>query len=169
MVAGGSITNKGGHDYDFVTPPPRVSCLSADPLWPSHHQLLWFQVLQGVYRHVQRDGKPCPLCNESNFTMMLNKKLARDINALVICCPHKELGCCWEGELGQVHQHLNASSPKGCDYVMVMCQYQCGIQLQRHLIHCHEIDDCPKRPVEMQVVSLTWKFDMVISSNQLLH
>lgn len=68
---------------------------------------------------------------------MLNKKLVREINALVIRCPQKELGCDWEGELQKVESHLNPgagvamSESKGCGYVMVECAYQCGAQLQR--------------------------------------
>ena len=114
---------------------------------------------------VQRDGKPCPLCNEPNFTTMLNKKLVREMNALVIRCPQKELGCEWEGELGQLQSHLNPASgasvvsSEGCGFVVVECVYQCGAQLQRRLIQEHEMEVCPKRPIEIQVACLQRKFE----------
>ena len=171
MATGGGATSKGGHDHEFVTPPPKTLecpvCLLTlcDPHIIS---CCGNEFCKVCIERVQRDGKPCPLCNEPNFTTMLNKKLAREINALVIRCPYKELGCKWQGELSQVCRHLNQASPTGCDYVTVMCKYQCGTEMQRHLIHHHEIDDCSKRPVEMQVVSLTQKFDVMITNNKLL-
>ena len=51
---------------------------------------------------------PAPaLCNEQDFSTMLQKKIVREVNALVIHCPQKELGYEWEGELGQLQRHLN--------------------------------------------------------------
>ena len=130
---------------------------------------------------VKRDGKPCPLCNEQNFSTMLHKKLVREVNALVVCCPQKELGCEWEGELSQVQNHLyprvgepelelhsTAVTPKGCRYVPVACTYKCGAELQRGLLAEHERDACPKRPIEMQIANLTHMFESILVSNQLL-
>ena len=77
---------------------------------------------------VKRDGKPCPLCNEQDFTTMLHKKLVREVNALVIHCPQKQLGCECEGELGQLQGHLSpgagVSPSEGCAYIVVPCAYQ---------------------------------------------
>ena len=131
---------------------------------------------------VKRDGKPCPLCNEKNFSTMLHKKLVREVNALVVRCPQKELGCEWEGELSQVQTHLyprvdvptelescsTAVSAKGCRYVPVACAYKCGVELQRGLLAEHERDACPKRPIEMQVASLTHMLERILVNNQLL-
>ena len=117
------------------------------------------------------------MCNEPNFTAFLHKKLTREVNALVVRCPQKELGCDWEGELGQLQQHLRAwvttvagpySKNKGCGYVMVACSYQCGAHLQRRKIEEHEMDICPRRPVEVRVVSLTRKYKDITHENQLL-
>lgn len=62
---------------------------------------------------------PCVL-NEPNFTStMLNKKLVCEVNALVIRCPQKELGCDWEGELGHLQCHLDpGSSTEGVTVAM---------------------------------------------------
>ena len=112
---------------------------------------------QVCIERVKKDGKPCPLCNEQNFTTLLHKKLVREVNALVIRCPQKERGCEWEGELGQLQRHLNpgagVSSTQGCEFLMVECAYRCGAQLQRRLIQEHEMEACPKQPIEMQVAS----------------
>ena len=121
---------------------------------------------------MQRDNKPCPLCNEQNFSTMLQKKIVREVNALVIRCPQKELGCVWEGELGQLQRHLNpgagVSSAQGCEFLTVECAYRCGAQLRRRLIQEHEMETCPKRPIEMQVASLMKKFEAVVTENQML-
>jgi TNF receptor-associated factor 4 len=112
------------------------------------------------------------LCNEQNFTTFLHKKLIREVNALVIRCPQKELGCEWEGELGQLQRHLNpgagATSAQGCEFLTVECAYRCGAQLHRRLIQEHEMEACPKRPIEMQVASLIKKFEAVVIENRML-
>ena len=94
------------------------------------------------------------------------------MNGLVVRCPQKELGCEWEGELGQVEQHLNPgaglSSSSGCGYVMVECSFQCGAHLQRRMVGEHEIESCPKRPIEMQVASLMRKFEVITAENKIL-
>ena len=50
----------------------------------------------------------------------------------------------------------------------VECAYRCGAQLQRQLIQEHEMEVCPKRPIEMQVASLMKKFEAVEVKNQAL-
>ena len=57
---------------------------------------------------------------------------------------------------------------EGCGYVIVACPYKCGVQLQRQEIHEHEIETCPKRPIEMQVASLMRKFEAIDAENKLL-
>jgi TNF receptor-associated factor 4 len=90
----------------------------------------------------------------------------------VIRCPQKELGCEWEGELGQLQRHLNpgagATSTQGCEFLTVECAYCCGAQLQWRLIQEHEMEACPKRPIEMQVASLMKKFEAVVTENRFL-
>ena len=119
-----TCTRRGGYDYDFVITPPKSLespvCLMTfrDPHVIS---CCGNEFCQLCIERVQRDGKPCPLCNELNFTTFLHKKLVREVNGLVVRCPQKELGCEWEGELGQVEQHLNPgaglSSSSGCGYI----------------------------------------------------
>jgi TNF receptor-associated factor 4 len=91
----------------------------------------------------------------------------------VIRCPQKELGCGWEGELGQLQRHLNqgaagVSSAQGCEFLTVECAYRCGAQLQRRLIQEHEMAACPKRPIEMQLACLMKKFEAVMIENRML-
>ena len=170
MAAGG--TSKGGYDYEFVAPPDKsLECPVCLLTLREPHMISCCgnEFCQRCIDRVQQDGKPCPLCNEPNFTTMLNKKLVREVNSLVVRCPQKELGCDWEGELRKVESHLNPagsgvgvlSESKGCGYVVVECPYQCGVQLQRRLLQEHEMKVCPKRPVEVQIASLTQKVEMI--------
>jgi TNF receptor-associated factor 4 len=106
-----------------------------------------------------------PRYSKQNFTTTLHKELIREVNALtVIRCPQKELGCQWEGELGQLERHINpgagATSTQGCEFIVVGCAYHCGAQFQRRLIKEHEMEACPKRPIEMQVASLIKNFEI---------
>ena len=167
MAAGSA--GKGGYDYDFVAPPDKsLECPVCLMTLRDPHMIscCGHEFCQRCIDRVHRDGKPCPLCNEPNFTTMLNRKLVREVNALVIRCPQKELGCEWEGELGQLQSHLHPTGPgagvvssKGCGFVVVECVYQCGAQLQRQLIQEHEMEICPKRSIEAQVACLQQKFE----------
>ena len=166
-------TGKGGYDHDFVDAPPKsLECPVCLLTLRDPHVISCCgnEFCQLCIQRVQRDGKPCPLCNEPNFTTLLHKKLVREVNALVVRCPQKELGCDWEGVLGQLEQHLNPglSSSSGCGYVMVECSYQCGAHLQRQMVREHEMEVCPKRPIEMQVASMMRKFEAICNENQLL-
>ena len=164
-------TGKGGYDCDFVTPPISLECPVCLLTLRDPHVISCCgnEFCQVCIERVQSDGKPCPLCSEPKFTTFLHKKLVREINALVVRCPQKELGCDWEGELGQLEQHLNPPSPdSGCGYVMVECKHQCGTHVQRQMLREHEMETCPKRPVEMQIASLLKKFETIATENAVL-
>ena len=164
---------KGGYDYEFVSPPPKsLECPVCLLTLRDPHVISCCgnEFCQVCIERVQRDGKPCPLCNEPRFTTFLHKKLVREVNTLVVRCPHKEQGCEWEGELGQLQNHLNSragvSPSKGCGFVMVECE--CGAHLQCRLLQEHRMEICPKRPIEMQVATLMKKFEAIIVENQVL-
>ena len=168
-------TGKGGYDYDFVDAPPKsLECPVCLLTLRDPHVIscCGHEFCQQCIGRVERDGKPCPLCNEPTFTTFLHKKLVREVNALVVHCPQKEVGCEWQGELGQLEQHLNpgagVSSNGGCGYAMVECSYQCGAYLQRRKVQEHEVDICSKRPIEIQVASLMRKFEVITAENKLL-
>ena len=174
-VAGSFVahSNKGGYDYDFVSPPSKsLECPICLMTLCDPHVISCCgnEFCQACIERVKRDGKPCPLCNQKCFTTMLHKKLAREIKALVIYCPYKEDGCEWEGELGQLPSHLNpeVGGQNGCGYVIVACSYECGVYLQRRNIREHEMEICPEHPTEVQVAGLMRKFEAIISENQLL-
>ena len=125
-----------------------------------------------MYRACTERGQALPLCNTPEFTTFLHKKLVREVNGLVVHCPQREAGCGWEGELGHLEQHLNPGSSctegSGCGFVIMTCPRQCGMQFQRRSLTEHEIEICPKRPIEMQIASLVRKFEAVVTENQLI-
>ena len=69
---------------------------------------------------------------------------------LKVFCSNSESGCDWQGELGQLDQHLNLNPDKdklliGCVYTNVKCSF-CGEQHQRNKIESHQDSQCVKRP-----------------------
>ena len=71
---------------------------------------------------------------------------------------------------GKVYDHLypEHGGINGCGYVIIACSYDCGMQVQRQKLCEHEMDICPKRPIEMQVASLLKKFEAIDAENKLL-
>ena len=165
-------TFKGGYDYEFIDSPPNALECSICLLTlrdPHVISCCGNHFCHTCIGHIQGDGKPCPLCNEPNFTTFLHKGVKREVNALMISCRWRQLGCDWEGELGQLEQHLHpgaGSRGKGCGYVIVECVYKCGDRFERRMIQDHELDDCPRRPMEVQMSRLARKFEASLRANE---
>ena len=167
-------TPKGGFDCEFVAAPPKslecpVCLLTVRD--PQVVSCCGNQFCRPCIQRIRNDNKPCPLCNEPNFTTFLHKGVMREVNSLMVRCPQKELGCDWEGELGQLQQHLNPgvkSSGKGCSFVLVECVYKCGERFPRRVIHEHELEECVRRPIEVQFSSLAKKLECALDENQFL-
>lgn len=93
---------------------------------------------------IQSCQKPCPLCNEEFGTILPDKRLSRTLKAMKVYCLHSKSGCDWQGELGQIEEHLS-SSDKGCAYIQVKCK-DCNMWMERKKISYHQLDECPKIP-----------------------
>ena len=82
MASGGfTNTGKGGYDYEFVAPPGKsLECPVCLLTLRDPHMISCCgnEFCQRCIGRVQQDGKPCPVCNELDFTTMLNKKLVRE-------------------------------------------------------------------------------------------
>ena len=62
-------------------------------------------------------------------------------------CPNKSLGCQWAGERGDLDQHLNDGSEEGeCQFVTVVCPYNCGHDFKRCELKEHKMTSCPNCP-----------------------
>ena len=145
-----ALKSPGGHDYKFVDSPPKsLECSICLFIVHNPHvtSCCGNHFCRSCINPIQRDNKPCPLCNDPRFTTFLHKGVAREVNALKIYCPNKPQGCDWQGELGQVEKHLNPEDEsKGCGFVMVECKYKCGVWVRKRLVKKHETETCRKRP-----------------------
>ena len=70
-------------------------------------------------------------------------------------------GCDWEGEFGDLERHL----ANKCLYVKEVCPHGCGQLYPRHLLQTHQLDECPQRPLQLQLESverqLTQKYELL--------
>ena len=97
-----------------------------------------------------KDRKPCPTCNQVEFSVFPNKGLQRSLYEFHVWCTHEKEGCQWTGELGKLENHLNESPQhgdqlRGCPYTEVEC-CQCAKHFQCRGITTHEIEECLQRP-----------------------
>ena len=165
-------TFKGGYEYEFIDPLPNsLECSICLLTLRDPHVISCCgnHFCHTCIGRIQGDGKPCPLCNEPNFTTLLHKGVKREVKALMIRCRWRHLGCDWEGELGQLEEHLHpgaGSRGRGCGYVIIECVYKCGDRLERRIIQDHELDACPRRPMEVQMSRLARKFEASLSANE---
>ena len=100
---------------------------------------------------VKKDTKPCPLCNEPDFSFFQERALERYLKDLDVWYSYKKVGCEWRGKLAKYEQHLNKTpSPEskviGCQFVEVECMHECGEWFQRQHITAHQTQQCKKRP-----------------------
>ena len=149
--------NRGGYDCELVEPPPaafqtecpiclhvlREPCLISCPCGQ--------KICRECVEQIKEDGKPCPLCNKTDFTFMRDYGLERFLKEQEVWCSHKKDGCEWRGKLGKYEQHLNEDpSPEnqltGCQFVEVGCVHGCGERFQRRHIASHQDEKCPERP-----------------------
>ena len=98
----------------------------------------------GASARLRREGKACPMCNEQQWTAMLDKFHRRRTHELRVRCQHKRSGCDWEGEVGGVERHA-LSCPKRpweCPHCALRCTY--GEGEGKHWPACSKFPEpCP--------------------------
>ena len=134
-------------DYDFVERP------SQDFFCPvSLELLLEPQQLSCCGNHLsretatrlQREGKPCPMCNEQEWQSMVDKYHRRKVREVRLRCPHKGSGCDWVGEVNELTRHTDscAKRPWECKYCGLKCTY--GEGEGKHWPTCRKFPEpCP--------------------------
>ncbi len=109
---------------------------------------------------VIQDKKPCPSCEEAEFTIFTNKKYHKRILALEVQCAMKDRGCNWSGTLEQLHAHLDVNSDN-CQYVDVKCPNECEQPVQKHHLPTHLANECAKRDFFCQHCNFKATYEVV--------
>ena len=149
--------NRGGYDCEFVERPSDTAQSGECPVCllvlkePCLTSCCGHKYCRVCIECVKKDTKPCPLCNEPDFSFMQERALERYLRDLDVLCCYKKVGCEWMGKLGKYEQHSNKTpSPEsqviGCQFVEVECMYECGEWFQRQHITTHQTQQCKKRP-----------------------
>ena len=99
---------------------------------------------------IQQINRSCPTCKEKNFESFQNKGLQNPLYGFQVFCSNQESGCNWQGELGQLDQHLNLNPDKdklsiGCDCVNIICLF-CNELYRRTKLKHHQDSQCIRRP-----------------------
>ena len=152
-----SKENRGGYDCEFVERPSDAFQGGECPVCllvlkePCLISCCGHKYCRVCIERVKKDTKPCPLCNEPDFSFMQERALERYLRDLDVWCCYKKVGCEWRGKLGKYEQHSNKTpSPEsqviGCQFVEVGCMYECGEWFQRQHITTHQTQQCKKRP-----------------------
>ena len=79
---------------------------------------------------IKKEGKPCPLCNKTDFTFIRDYGLERYLKYCEVWCSKKKDGCEWRGKLGGFEQHLKDD----CPLTKVSCPLHyagCEVELPR--------------------------------------
>ena len=98
---------------------------------------------------IKARSQPCPTCKQDKFEFFPNKGLQQPLYGFAVFCSNKERGCVWEGELGQLDQHINSNPDQekqlvGCAYTNIACLF-CDKFHPRHEMEQHQASLCPKR------------------------
>ena len=150
------LENRGGYDCEFVEPPPSVFQIDCSVCLqilkePCLISCCGHKFCRECIEGIEKDKKPCAVCNEPEFTFMRDSGLERSLKDLEVWCSYRKEGCEWKGKLGKLEEHLNQDpSPEnqlnGCQFVAVECTHKCGEWFQRRHITTHETQQCKKRP-----------------------
>ena len=163
-------SSKGGYDYDFVaTPPKSLECSICLLVLKEPHVISCCgnHFCKPCIQRVKEARKPCPLCNDPEYSIMLHKGVMREVNGLAVHCSEQASGCDWIGDLGQLQCHLNLGSrDSGCGYVVLECAHHCGKKLRHMDIAKHEGDECLNLPVEKQFSSFASQLKLAVSKSQ---
>ena len=134
-------------DFDFVEQP------SQDFFCPVSLELLLEPQLTSCCGHhlsleattrLQRERKPCPMCNGEGWNAVLDKYHRRRVHEVRVRCRYKDNGCDWVGEVNKLKGHVN-SCVKGlweCRYCAFRCTF--GGRVGKHLATCPNFPEpCP--------------------------
>jgi len=101
--------------------------------------------------HNSTHAPKCPLGGKCDFTfpeeeykVVPNKNVLRKIDSLTVRCPN-DTQCEWKDKLSSLKTHF-----ENCDFQLICCPLECGINLARRDTGSHCKDNCKFREVECQ-------------------
>ena len=115
-------------EFDFIEPPPRdYFCpVSFDLLLqPQQTKCCGNHLSLAVTTRLQKEGKPCPMCNSEEWSADLDKYHSRRVHQVRVRCWYKNNGCGWEGDMNEFKKHANSCDkrPWECEYCELKCTY----------------------------------------------
>ena len=107
-----------------------------------------------------QDKKPCPSCENSNVSSILQVKYKSKILALEVRCTMKDRGCEWTGQLQHLDAHLDVTTGD-CEYVDVECPKKCVQKVQKRNVDTHLANECPNRDYRCPHCNFANKYHVV--------
>ena len=144
-----------GFDCEFVNKPPEVlqtHCPVCLLILCEPYQVTCCgkSFCKECIKKIKARRQPCPTCKQDKCEIFPNKGLQQPLYGFAVFCSNKERGCVWEGELGQLDQHINSNPDKdkqlvGCACTNIACLF-CDKLHPRHETEQHQTSLCTKRP-----------------------
>ena len=157
--------NKGGYECEFVEKPPKAFQTECPVCLlvlrePFQVTCCGYAFCRVCIERIKKDNKPCPCCNSKDFDKFEDKRLKRSLYEFKVYCTNKQQGCKWEGELGELDNHLNSNPGQqnqldGCQFMQINCLH-CEELFLRSDIQLHQETACLKRPFSCEYCN---KFD----------
>ena len=165
-MAMATSTEYGGYEYAFVKT-LHSRCICNICQYPSRDAYMTGQCCQGqticksCLDHWQAKRRNiCPVCRKEGSTVTYpNYPVDREVRSSHVYCTNKQRGCCWQGEVNDITNHLKSSN--GCQFVEVTCSNVCGKVIQRRHVTNHLRNECPYRNVRCQYCFVTGKHQFI--------
>ena len=163
MAASSKSEKIGGYVCEFVQPvSEELQCalcrhIARDPHLTSCCGEHFCQV---CITPVLEDKKPCPSCEQTEFTVLLNKRDQKKILALEVRCAMKDRGCEWAGKLEDLEAHLDVTTGD-CEYVDVECTNKCDQPVAKYNLPTHLSSFCSKREYTCQYCNFKATYEIV--------
>ena len=170
-MASAPAEDLGVYDCEFVVPPPaafqaecpvclmvlKEPCVIDCPCGQ--------KMCRECVERIKKEGKPCPLCNKTDFTFIRDYGLERYLNSCEVWCSKKKDGCGWRGKLGGFEQHLKDD----CPLTKVSCPLHyagCEVELPRKDMPEHMKDTVTHLTLLASVTQSLMKENQELKVNQ---
>ena len=101
---------------------------------------------QEVATRLQREGKPCPMCNSEKWSSILDKYHRRKVHEVRVRCWNRGNGCKWVGEFNGLEKHIPLCKNRSwkCKYCGLTCEFVKGKGKDKHWSTCSKFPEpCP--------------------------